>query len=563
MNAALQRAHLLYDQGRYPEAEAFVRQALTESPDDAECQAMLALCLVAQDELLEGEQAAQRAVGFAPTSPFAHYTLAIVHDCAGQTAAAEAAIEEALRLDPDNPAFLGRLAQIQLGAEKTDAALATAERGLAIDPEHRACLGVRARAQILKGDADQAEATLQARLARDPEDPRAHSALGWARLHRGDHTRALESFREALRLDPSLPEARQGLVQALKARYRIYRWFLRYVTWMARLSGQQRWMVLLGAYFGYQVLRSVSRSNPALEPWIKPLLWLYLAFAVFSWIAPSAFDVLLSLNRYGRLSLTDDQRRSARVVGLCLIAAALSPVVGALWSPYPGGPAGLGFLVFSLPVVLTFQHAPGPRLVWGAITLTIGALGLESLVVTTASPWIADPEVREAWVNAADGLALFFVVGVGVVSLLGNLSPAFMEPRLGKLPPTAALAEQGRWRFLAFAATLLAVMVLPRLGGLLVGLPVRPTSFLRIVFVLALVRWCYQGGQVSRGVLVLGAGLNALVAVTLFAGPGPAPVAWLVGLPVGLVSLAFALWLLLAPSMNAYAESARARLRQT
>ena len=54
MNAALQRAHLLYDQGRYPEAEAFVRQALTESPDDAECQAMLALCLVAQDELLEG-----------------------------------------------------------------------------------------------------------------------------------------------------------------------------------------------------------------------------------------------------------------------------------------------------------------------------------------------------------------------------------------------------------------------------------------------------------------------------------------------------------------------------
>ncbi|MDB5311521.1 MAG: tetratricopeptide repeat protein [Gemmataceae bacterium] len=46
---------------------------------------------------------------------------------------------------------------------------------------------------------------------------------GWALLHARQPAEALTHFREALRLDPTNEWARDGLIEALKARYWVYR----------------------------------------------------------------------------------------------------------------------------------------------------------------------------------------------------------------------------------------------------------------------------------------------------------------------------------------------------
>ena len=82
--------------------------------------------------------------------------------------------------------------------------------------------------------------------------------------------------------------ARQGIVQAMKARYFIYRIMLGWFLWMMKLQQKTQWAVIVGAYVGYFVLRNVARNNPDWSPWIQPLLIAYVVFAVMTWVARSA-----------------------------------------------------------------------------------------------------------------------------------------------------------------------------------------------------------------------------------------------------------------------------------
>src|SRR6185436_9021657 len=111
-----------------------------------------------------------------------------------------------------------------------------------------------------------------------PENAFTHANQGWTYLNKGEPKKALEHFRESLRLDPANEWARHGIVEALKARNIIYAVMLKYFLWMARLSRGARWGIILGGYFGIQLLASMARSNPAIAPWILPLRILYITF---------------------------------------------------------------------------------------------------------------------------------------------------------------------------------------------------------------------------------------------------------------------------------------------
>ena len=87
--------------------------------------------------------------------------------------------------------------------------------------------------------------------------------------------------------------AKRGMVEALKARNPVYRLLLVYFLWMQRLSGRARWVVVLGFYFGYQLLRGAAAANPALQPYVAPILVAYLIFVVLTWVAQPMFNLLL------------------------------------------------------------------------------------------------------------------------------------------------------------------------------------------------------------------------------------------------------------------------------
>ncbi|MBI3969002.1 MAG: tetratricopeptide repeat protein [Chloroflexi bacterium] len=383
MTPHLQRALLLYQQSRLDLAEQELRQALVTDPDDPFAHSLLALCLTEAERFGEATDEAQRAVHLAPDFAFAHYALAQVLRSRRRFEEAVVAIREAIRLDPHDADHFTALATICLERGQWREALDAANEGLEIDPEHPGCLNCRAFALVKLGQRDDAAATMEGALASDPQSAVTHANQGWALLHQSDHRRALEHFREALRLDPELDWAREGIVEALKARNVVYGLMLRYFLWMGSLRPQTQWLVIFGGWAAYQVLSRLNRAYPALSPFILPFLVAYGLFALMSWIADPLFNLLLRLDRFGRLVLSREQVIASNVLGATLGIAILSFVS---WLITGSGPAFYGavlFLGLAIPVSATFQCELGwPRYVMALVTALIALMGVVGLLLS-------------------------------------------------------------------------------------------------------------------------------------------------------------------------------------
>ncbi len=320
MTAALQRAQMLLAQSRYELAEKELRRGLAEDPDDPTLHAMLAICLSEQKtQRPEALASARRAVSLSPDASHVHYVLASVLHDQDQEQQAESAAREAIRLDPEDPDNFSMLAAILLDRRQWKDALSTAETGLALDAEDIACNNIRALALTKLGRRKEAGATIRQALARDPENAVTHANMGWTCLEDGETKPAMEHFREALRLDPDSEWARAGIVEALRARHFLYRIVLKYFFWMSRLSGRAQWGVIIGLYVAFRLLRGVEKSRPELGPYVQPFLYLYLAFFVMTWMARPLFNLLLRLNRFGRLALSDRETSASNWVGALLL----------------------------------------------------------------------------------------------------------------------------------------------------------------------------------------------------------------------------------------------------
>jgi len=432
MPAHLDRAYLLYHQSRYDLAEKELRPALAADPDDAPAHALLALCLVNQKKLDPATEEAERAVACGPGLPATHFALATVRYFRRHYPEAGAAVAEALRLDPAEPDYYALLAMIRGEAEDWRGALAAADGGLEHDPEHAGCVNLRAMALVKLGRRDDAGAAIEGALARDPDDAFTHANRGWAYLHEGDPKNALDHFREALRLDPELEYARGGMIEAMKARYWVYRQILGYFLWMSRLSPRARWGVILGLVAGQQVLARAGEANPGLAPFVEPILIAYLGFAVTTWTAIPLSNFFLRLNRFGRLALSRDQRVASNWVAGCLTVALAGLTFWALGPreyDFVGFPTAMTFLIMVLPLSATFGCAPGwPRRVMGVYTAGMFVAGVAGLGLIVSALAVADtayPVAVERIRNGFDVLKVHLWAGF----LSGFVANALMRVR--------------------------------------------------------------------------------------------------------------------------------------
>ncbi|MEJ0089755.1 MAG: tetratricopeptide repeat protein [Limisphaerales bacterium] len=381
MNQNLERALLLYQQKRHDLAENELRQALAADPHDAYGHALLGLCLAKRESFQDAAEETRQAIHLAPDFPFAHYAHASVMDARNRFPEALAAINEAIRLDPENADQYALLASIHFQESRWRDALNAAEQGLQFDPEHVGCTNVRAMAMVKLGRKAEAGRTIDAALARNPDNAFTHANQGWTLLHQGEAKKAAEHFREALRLDPQNEWARQGIIEALKARNIIYALMLKYFLWMSKFSTRGQWLILIGGYFGNQMLGSLSRSNPELAPWVLPLRILYTVFALMTWLAYPFFNLLLRLNKFGRLVLSREQTIASNVFGLCLLIA-LAGLAGCFVkgfdSPWIVVAMIFGFLL--IPVSAVFKCQEGwPRTTMAALTIVLLLLGIFSI----------------------------------------------------------------------------------------------------------------------------------------------------------------------------------------
>jgi tetratricopeptide (TPR) repeat protein len=317
----LERAQQLIQLKRYAEAEKELKQVLAADPNQAQALALFAICQSEQGNTKEASSLIQQAVAKEPDNDYFLYLYAFFLFREEKYKEAEKLISNAIAFQPHNAEYFGLLALVKMSQREWNAALETANRGLAVDPDNLTCLNARSTSLFKVDKKEEAYITIEKALSKDPENEVTHTNLGWGLLEKGDHRRALEHFREALKIDPDYSFAKAGLVEGLKARYWFYRLFLKYAFWVGNMKAKGQWALILGMYFGVRILRSVANSSPELAVFLTPIIYLYFAFALSTWVITPLSNLFLRLNVYGRYALTEEETESSNFVGISVLIA--------------------------------------------------------------------------------------------------------------------------------------------------------------------------------------------------------------------------------------------------
>lgn len=374
MNNHLTRARLLMQQHRFSLAEEQLRLALMEGSESSTAHALLSLCLLERDQFDEATREAAQAIHDAPDEALGFYAMAVVLKKRNRLPDALTAIGDAIRLEPWNSSHFHVLAAIEAQRYRWKETLAATEQGLACDPEDIGCNNLRAIALVNLGRKAEAGQSIDATLSKNPEDAVTHANQGWTLLHQQQPRQAMAHFREALRLEPNLEWARQGVIEAMKARFFLYRWLLTWFLWLGRFPPGVQIGLMLGLVFGQTVLSNLVQMVPALAPLAGPLAFLYAIFVWMNWTASALFNLVLRIDPFGRLVLNASERRESTLAGVCLllfIAVGLTSlfvkreVSGIPWL------TALLYLGLMIPLVATFRQRTENRKWFGAYSLGV------------------------------------------------------------------------------------------------------------------------------------------------------------------------------------------------
>jgi tetratricopeptide (TPR) repeat protein len=393
MTPHLQRATLLIDQGRFELAEKELAAAMAQEPEDSLAHGCMALCLLARQAYDRAAEFAQRAIHLRPDAPWGYYVSAVVWRERNYLDKAEAFIREAVALDPQDPDYRAVLGGIKHQQGDWEAARLAAEDALALDAEHIAALNLRAESLRKLGRTLDAHRDLENALRVNPDSAETHAALGWTYLQDGQRRPAEKHFREALRLDPESEWARQGVLESLRAYNPVYRPLLKYFIWMQSLGRGAQWGVILGGYFGYRILGGMAEANPALAPWLMPLIVLYIVFAAATWLGQPLMNLALRLHPFGRLALSRDERIGSNWIG-GFLAAGLTALGASYCWPEAASLflVAIALLLMVIPLATMFNlSAPQPRRIALLYTLAVGACGVVFVAGAMLGPlWIGD-----------------------------------------------------------------------------------------------------------------------------------------------------------------------------
>ncbi len=389
----LQRAELLFDVHRYQDAEAELRQAAAQEPNDVRVHMWLALVLARQYskqlastrqepsyKLDEALKEAKIAVGLSPDFAFPHAILGLVLLELDRPEQALRSIQEALRLAPDFPLFFGLLARVYVPSREWPLVLQAAEAGLRLDPQDVDCINLRFMALVQLGRQAEAGQAIEQALAREPANAATHANLGWLMLHRNQPQEAMRHYREALRLDPLAEWARFGIVEAMKARFFLYRLLLSFDLWLSRLSKAQARALDHWIKVALRALRILSRAFPPLLFVALPLFLFYFFFVLAAWTADLFFNLLLRFDRLGRAALLEEEITASNWAAICLAVATLCGAAGLILQNWGlvAGAVEAGMML--MPIAAIFRAKRGRWrnvLIAGAIALAlIGLLGM-------------------------------------------------------------------------------------------------------------------------------------------------------------------------------------------
>jgi len=407
------KIQLLMDQGRFPEAEAAIREQMRESIDNAHLFVLLSTALDRQNRPKEAEQAAREAIALEPEYDMAHFALCQALTSRNRHREAIVTIEEAIRLDPEDADYHGTRGRLLASLGENEKGLEATESGLAIDPDNEICRYYRSLILGQLGRHDDAAEESLGLLSDSPEDSHNHSGRGWVLAEVNDVEGAQRHFTEALRLDPTNDDARQGLAHCLKLSNPVIGWFLRFLLLLGRIP-----IGLLVA--GVVILLGISHRLDDLEPPYSAIgngirMVFFTVFLAVLVVDP-LFNLALRLSRDGKHALSTDERRAIR------------------WFIVP---MALGFLFLVFWILKGGKYLPIHAMAWLAVARMIYE------VFESRNQWV------RRWMKAAALLILAVAVWIEIATY-GILLPHSIEIlRTVKAAEDAPLGEELQAQLLA------------------------------------------------------------------------------------------------------------------
>jgi hypothetical protein len=151
------------------------------------------------------------------------------------------------------------------------------------------------------------------------------------------------------------------------------------------------------------------------------VFWCLLVFVFLTWTADPLFNLVLRLNRLGRLALSREQVWSSNCVGSCLL---LALILLAWWVVTRDSIFGLAALMAGwlvIPVAGTFKCPYGwPRLVMALYTVVLAAMGAGGVCIF----FFGEHLPRSMWdmaIETARFLCGAFFLGAAISTWLVNL----------------------------------------------------------------------------------------------------------------------------------------------
>jgi len=379
----------LHDEGRYKEALVVGKRVLRLVPGHAGTLLCVSSCHSALGHGRRALRYARRAVAAAPFDIGIRVWLAEVYAWREDRRRSLKTLEEALALDPESLYTHRKCVELQLELGLTARAAETARDALRLDPHDRRLLDLLAQALTKLGRHEDAAAVTRSALSQDPEHPPSHARLGWIQITGGSGGDAVAHFREALRLDPHDSDAQKGLLEALRARFFLYRWPLQLVFWVESRPRWIRFLLLVGGFLIFSLLVNLhvhagSRLALALAP--APFVWLIVILGGHRLVRPFIDLVLRFDPKSARLMKRERLLRVDILASLAVLF--LAPLLDL-------GAGGAAVLIVTLLAAAPLWHAvtwpalPGRRTVRIAAAMVL-LVPLATLGITA----MTDPRLR-------------------------------------------------------------------------------------------------------------------------------------------------------------------------
>src|ERR1700688_3375034 len=381
MSDSFARALLFVKQGRYREAESYLRQAIQNDPDDPQGFFFLATCLMHDpNSRSEALSMIDQALRLRPNRAFYHAQRANILVLLGRTKEAMREVEQARTLAPDSADSYVAESVVMLVLGKPQEAERAARQALALDAENEAAGDSLADALRMQGKLEESAAQIRGLLGRNPENPWTRSSAGMLALQRGEVGTAETHFLSALRIEPEHREAREGLLHAFRARSPLYRAYLKYSFMMEKLGRTGRGMLVIGLLILMQIANVVFVGR--LAPIGMVLVALYCLFVLWIWVAKGVGNLFLLFDRFASIALRTDEKTEALVVGGGVILGLMLFATGLCTKQISVIFVGLTLIAAAFPMSLVFTNRSKPgRIVFGLVGGFVYLGGLVSLLL--------------------------------------------------------------------------------------------------------------------------------------------------------------------------------------